>query len=129
MSMSLCPCLHVSLSPCFHVSMSIRPLVHVSLSLCFHVSMVPCPCLNVSGILQTENGTNGKQQLPFVFCKRKAGISNFSLFAAIRNRKLIFVFLGRQAINGNRRLLLQQTCPSMGDGSIDLCVDRSTKLF
>jgi hypothetical protein len=35
----------------------------------------------------------GKRQLPFVFCKRKQ--------------------LGRQTINGNRRLLFQQTCPSM----------------
>jgi hypothetical protein len=34
---------------------------------------------------------------------------NFHLFAA--NRKKKFVFLGRQTINGNRRLLFQQTRP------------------
>jgi hypothetical protein len=36
---------------------------------------------------------------------------NISLFAANGKRK--FVFLGRQMINGNRRLLFQQTCPSI----------------
>jgi hypothetical protein len=51
----------------------------------------------------TENGNfrlfaeNGNGKLPFVCLKRK--------------RKL--VFLGRQMINGNRRVLFQQTCPSM----------------
>ncbi len=29
------------------------------------------------------------------------------------NRKRKYVVLGRQTINDNRRLLLQQTCPSM----------------
>jgi hypothetical protein len=47
--------------------------------------------------LYTENG-NAKQ--PFVFCKQKTEDGSF--------------FLGRQTINGNRRLLCQQTCPSMG---------------
>jgi hypothetical protein len=75
MSQSMSPCHHVSMSqvsmsPCLHVSMSL----HVSP--CLHVSMCPCPCLRVSGIPQTENGTNGKRQLPFIFCKwkRKADI-------------------------------------------------------
>ncbi len=35
------------------------------------------------------------------------------LFAANGNGKRKFVFLGRQMINGNRRLLFQQTCQSM----------------
>jgi hypothetical protein len=42
---------------------------------------------------------SAKPKLPFVYCKR--------------NGKRMFVFLGRQTINGNRRLLFQQTCPSM----------------
>jgi hypothetical protein len=43
-----------------------------------------------------QNG-NGNGTLQFVFC----------------NRKTEFVFLGRRTINGNGRLLFQQTCPSM----------------
>jgi hypothetical protein len=38
---------------------------------------------------------------------------NIRLFAANGNGKRKFVFLGRQPINGNQRLLCQQTCPSM----------------
>ncbi len=38
-----------------------------------------------------ENGTNGKLQLPF----------------SAANGKRKFVFLGRQTINGNRRLLFR----------------------
>jgi hypothetical protein len=37
---------------------------------------------HVSGILQTENRTNGKQQLSFVCCKQKAEKANFGLLAA-----------------------------------------------
>ncbi len=39
---------------------------------------------------------------------------NFPLFAANRNGKPKFVFIDRQAINGKRRTLFPQTCPSMG---------------
>jgi hypothetical protein len=39
--------------------------------------------------------------------------SNFRLFAANRNGKQKFVFLGRQTKSGNRRVLFQQTYPSM----------------
>jgi hypothetical protein len=35
------------------------------------------------------------------------------LFAANGNVKPKLIFLGRQMINGSRRLLFQQTCPSM----------------
>jgi hypothetical protein len=35
------------------------------------------------------------------------------LFVANENRKLQSVFIGRQTINSNWRLLFQQTCPSM----------------
>jgi hypothetical protein len=31
---------------------------------------------------QTENGTNGKLQLTFVFCKHKAEMANFCFFPA-----------------------------------------------
>jgi hypothetical protein len=45
-----------------------------------YVSMFPC--LHVSGIRQMENGTNGRQLLPFVCFKRKTETENFCLFAA-----------------------------------------------
>jgi hypothetical protein len=49
--------------------------------------------------IYTENGTNGN--------------GNFRLFDANGNGKRKFVLLGRPTINGNLRLLFQQTCPSM----------------
>jgi hypothetical protein len=49
--------------------------------------------------VRAKNGTYRKRQL--------------DLFAAHRNGKLKSVFLGRQRINGNQRLLVQQTRPSM----------------
>jgi hypothetical protein len=45
-----------------------------------------------------DHGTNGKQQLPFVFSKQKK--ANLRLFAANENAKQTLVFLGRQKING-----------------------------
>jgi hypothetical protein len=66
------------------------------MSPCFHV-----PCLHVSGILQMENGTNAKRQLPYVCCEQKMEIANFRLFAANGNGKRKFVLLGRPTINGN----------------------------
>jgi hypothetical protein len=44
--------------------------------------MAPSSCLHVSGIPETKNGTNGKQQLLFVCCKWKTEVTNFRLFAA-----------------------------------------------
>ncbi len=38
---------------------------------------------------------------------------HFRLFAANGNGKWNYVFIGRQEINGNRRLLFQPTCPSI----------------
>ncbi len=38
---------------------------------------------------------------------------NYRLFAANINGNRKFIFLGQQTINGNVRLLFQQTCPSM----------------
>jgi hypothetical protein len=120
MSVSPCPCLYVSLSPSLHVHVSISPClmssVYVSMSPppCLHLhvstSMSPCPCLHASGIPQTENRTNGKQQLLNGYCKRKT--ENSHLFAANRNRKWKFVFLGWQLTKGNQRVLFQQMCPS-----------------
>ncbi len=43
----------------------------------------------------------------------KTEIANFRLFAANGNGKFKFFFLGLKTINGKRRLLFQQTCPSM----------------
>jgi hypothetical protein len=53
-----------------------------------------CVYVNIRGMELMENG-------------------NFRLLAANGNGKRKFVFLGRQTINGNRRLLFQQTCLSM----------------
>ncbi len=87
----------------------------LSVWFCLHVyvymCMSSCPCLHDSGIPQkkmelTENRTS------IVGKKRNTETSNFHWFAANGKRK--FVFLGRQTINSNRPLLLQQTCPSMG---------------
>jgi hypothetical protein len=60
-----------------------------------------CPaCLHVSGIPQTENGTHGKRQLPFVCCKRKTETAYFHLFAGngIGKRKFIFLDGIRQMV-------------------------------
>jgi hypothetical protein len=49
--------------------------------------------LHISGILQTENGTNRKRQLPFVFCKRKAKrqTSVYLLQMETENGRLFFL--------------------------------------
>ncbi len=136
-SMSPCPrpCQHVLVHVCMSSSMSACPrpclyvLVHVSMSSsmlpcprpCCHV-MFPCPrpcfyvhvyVLVLETLLQTENGTDGKRQLPFVCCKRKTETANFCLFAANGNGKWKFVFYGQWTINGYRRLPFQQKCPFM----------------
>ncbi len=80
------------------------------LCFCFPLDVFISPCLHVSGIPQTDNGTNGKRQLLFFLRERET--ANLRLFAANGNGEQTLVFLGRQTINGNRRLLLQQMCPS-----------------
>ncbi len=40
-------------------------------------------------------------------------MANLRLFAANKDGKQKFVFLGQQNINGNRQLLIQQMCSSM----------------
>jgi hypothetical protein len=67
----------------FDVSMFMSP--------CLHGSMAPCLCLHISGIPQTEKGTNGKWQPPFDFCKRKTETTNVRLFDANENGKQTFV--------------------------------------
>ncbi len=96
-SVSASPCL------CLQVSMSSSSSFHVYISPCFHVSM----------ILQKVNGTNSKRQLWYIFWKWNTGATYFCLFAPNENVKRKFVFLGRQTINSDWRLLFQQTCPSM----------------
>jgi hypothetical protein len=96
------------MSPRLHVSMYPRP--HVFVSPCLH-------CLRVSMSprfrnSQTENGTIRKWKLTFVLCKWKTETENFRLFVANGNGKRT-IYLGRQIINGKRRLLFQQTCLSM----------------
>jgi hypothetical protein len=60
-----------------------------------------------------ENGTDGKWQLPFVCCKRKTEAENLPFFDANGNGNRKFVFIGLETVNGNRRLLFQQTYPTM----------------
>jgi hypothetical protein len=94
-------CLHISISPCFYVSISTvydkSPCSQVS------ISMSPSPCLHVYRIPQTENGTNKKWPLPFVFSIWRTSVC----LLQTENRKQTFVFLGGQKIKGNRRLLFQ----------------------
>jgi hypothetical protein len=128
MSTSLClhvPCLHSTMFPCLNVYVSMFLCLHLNVygSLCLYVSMIRClhlnvsrstciwsPCLNFSRIckLRTEQIKNG----------------NFRLFAAngkqeeqssvcLSKTEQKFVFLGRQTINSNRRLLFQHMCPSI----------------
>jgi hypothetical protein len=68
---------------------------------------VPQPWYNIRKTELTE-----KRNFRF-FCKRKTETANLRLFAANGMEKRTFVFLGQRTINGNRRLLFQQTCPSM----------------
>jgi hypothetical protein len=56
-------------------------------------------CINVYMYMFAENRTYGKTET-----------ANFHWYAGNGNGKRKFVFLGRQMINGNRRLLFQQTC-------------------
>ncbi len=81
MSLCLSLCLHVSMSPfhhaskspClyFHVSMSPSPYLHVIMSLCLHVSKSMSSRFRISAFPQTENGTNGEQEISFVFANGK----------------------------------------------------------
>ncbi len=64
--------------------------------------------LNGSIYIYTENKTKGKWQFLFVCCKWETETVNSYLFAANRNGKQKFVFLGWQTVNGNWRLLFQQ---------------------
>ncbi len=133
-NVSMSPCLHVPLSRCLHVSMSLSlhvsmspyhhvsmPLcVHVSLSPCCHVSMYPCLYVSMSPCLHIHVSTFPEYRKQNYVMEK----GNFLLFLQTENwnRKLsficckwkrMFVFLGRQTINGNRQLLFQQTCPSL----------------
>ncbi len=98
--MSPCVHVHVSMSLCLHVS-----LLHFSMFPCLHVyfSIFPCLRLHIS-----------KSPCMFPeFRKRKTELTedgNLRLLAANGKGKPMFVVLGRQTINGNRRLLFQQTC-------------------
>ncbi len=102
---------HVSMFPCFLASMF--PCLHFSMSpcVCPQISMFPspCPCLHVSA-----NGKRNQWKMATSLCflteNRKVKLP---LFAANRNGKRKFVFLPRQTINENQRLLFQQTWPSI----------------
>jgi hypothetical protein len=91
--MSPCPCLHVfmyvsmssCMSSCLHVCLLVfmSRCLYVSMSQCLQVSLSPCvnvsmsPCLHVH-VSITENRTNRKRQLLYVFCKRKTETANFT---------------------------------------------------
>jgi hypothetical protein len=66
------------------------------MSPCLHVATSPHFWNSANG-----NENNGKRQLPFELCKLKT--VNLRLFAANRNEKQMFVFLGRQTINGGKQ--------------------------
>ncbi len=103
-------CLHLNVSisilpsPCHHL--------HVTIS----TSPSPSPYVSLSMTLRFRNSTNGKRNW------RKTAASVYFLQMENGNGKprfvcckwkQTFVFLGRQMINGNRRLLFQHMCPSM----------------
>jgi hypothetical protein len=110
--MFMYPRLYVSMSPCLHVSMS--QCLNVSMSPCLHVSMTPSSCLHVL-VSTFRNSANGNRltENGNLVCFLQTETANFRFFAAYRNGKWSFVFLGRQTINDGRRLLFQQTLPSM----------------
>jgi hypothetical protein len=55
------------------------------------------PCLHVSEVPQTRNGTNGKLQLPFAFCKRKKDTANFvSLLQTEAENENLFSWVGKR---------------------------------
>jgi hypothetical protein len=51
--------------------------------------------------------------IQYTYIVWKTEKASFRLFSANGNGKWKFVFLGRSMINGNRRSLFQQMCPSM----------------
>jgi hypothetical protein len=56
---------------------------------------------HVSGIPQTENGTNGKWELWFVCCKRETETANFRLFDANGKREQLTSFCLLKMENGS----------------------------
>jgi hypothetical protein len=52
-----------------------------------------------------ENGTNGKKTTFLCLLQMENGNGKLPFVAENRNGKWMFVFLSRQAINSNRRLL------------------------
>jgi hypothetical protein len=87
-------------------SMSMPMSISSSMSLSIFMFM-----FNFMSLLQTGNKTSRKRQLTYVCCKQKTETANVCLFAANGDRS--FAFLGCQTINSNRRLLCQQTFPSL----------------
>jgi hypothetical protein len=98
----------------FDVFMFMYPRLYVSMSPCLHVSMTPSSCLHVL-VSTFRNSANGNRltENGNLVCFLQTETANFRFFAAYRNGKWSFVFLGRQTINDGRRLLFQQTLPSM----------------
>jgi hypothetical protein len=66
-----------------------------------------------SGIPQTENGTNGKRQLPVVRCKRKTETQTSVCLLQTELEKLEVCFPWKVNDKQYRRLLFQQTCTFM----------------
>ncbi len=98
---SMFPC--VSIFPCLNLHMSPSPYMYL------HLHMSPCPYLHVSGILQTENGTNRKrQQLLLDFWKWKwTETANFRLFAANGKRKMDVCF---HWLANERQMVVDNCC-------------------
>jgi hypothetical protein len=103
--------------PCVHVlvHLHIQVLIHVHvffmfMFICMSISMYSILHVNVH--VREENGTHEKWQLPIVVANRKRKRQT-SVVCYKLKRKTEFPYFGRPTINGNRRLLFQQTWTAM----------------
>ncbi len=87
-----------------HININININVNINSKINVNIKMN----ININNFIYTCTHTS----LPNTRKKKLTENGNFRLFAVNRNGKRKFVFLGRQTINANRRLLFQQMYPS-----------------
>ncbi len=113
--------LYISMFKLVHVSMS--PSLHVSMSPCLYLSMFPC--LHASRIPQIESGSKRKAPTSVCFLQMENGNGKLLFVCCKQKWKMDICFPwsanGRQTIYGKRRMLFQQTCPSMASSWQGLC--------